>query len=322
MKLSQILGRAALISLVCATSYSQIGLLPRPPASPEYVLQPGDQLSIHVIDMEEIPDKSIRIDSAGFVDIPLAGRFSASGLTVEQFKTSLANRLSRYISTPQITAALTEDQSRPVSVVGSVNAAGIHNLSGPKRLIDVISLAGGVKPDAGSRVIVTREQKWGKIPVPGAAVNPSTGSSTATLPLDDLLASKDPAQNIWIEPNDIISIPHADIVYVVGNVKKAGGFQLSTHPSISVVQALSLAEGLDRDAAPRRAKIFREAPGGDGRPAEIPIDISGIFDGKTPDVALRGNDILFIPNSAVKSGSRRAVEAILQAATGAAIYRF
>lgn len=321
MTLRRIICRAVLFSL-CVGLYAQTGLIARPPVAPEYVLQPGDQLSLHVIDVEEITDKPIRLDSTGFVDIPLAGRFAASGLTVEQFKTVLASRLSRYISAPQITASLTEDQSRPVSVVGSVNAPGIHNLSGPKRLVDVISLAGGVKPDAGARVIVTREQKWGAIPLPGVNVDPPTGSSSVTLPLEDLMSLRNPSQNIWIEPNDVISIPHAEIVYVVGNVKKAGGFQLSTHPTISVVQALSLAEGLDRDAAPGRAKILRETPGGDGRPAEIPVDIRSIFDGKTPDIALRGNDILFVPNSTAKSASRRTVEAILQAATGAAIYRF
>lgn len=304
---------------ICALC--QTGLIPRPAAAPEYVLQPGDQISIHVIDIDEIPDRPVRLDSAGFVDIPLAGRFQAAGLTVEQFKAALGSRLTKYISEPKITATLTEDRSRPVSVVGAVNTPGIHNLSGPKRLIDVISLAGGLKSDAGSRVIVTREQKWGKIPLPNTTTDLPTGVTTATLSVDDLMALKDPSQNIWMEPNDIVSIPTAEIVYVVGNVKKAGGFQLSTHPSISVVQALSLAEGMDRDAAPRRAKILREMPGHDGKPVEIPVDLKDIFDGKSPDMALRGNDILFVPNSGVKSASRSA-ESILQAATGAAIYRF
>ncbi len=153
-------------------------------------------------------------------------------------------------------------------------------------------------------------------------MDPATGSSTASVPLDDVLASKLPSDNILILPNDIISIPKAEVVYVVGDVKKAGGFQLSSHPTITLLQALSLAEGLDRDAAPQRAKILRQAPGGDGKTAEIPVDIKQIFDGKAPDVPLRGNDILFVPNSAAKSGSRRAAEAILQAATGVAIYRF
>jgi polysaccharide export outer membrane protein len=140
--------------------------------------------------------------------------------------------------------------------------------------------------------------------------------------LDDLLSSKSPVDNILILPNDIISIPRAEIVYVVGDVRKAGGFQLSSHPTISLLQALSLAEGMDRDAAPQKSKILRQAPGGDGKAVEIPVDITQIFAGKAPDIPLQGNDVLFVPNSAAKSGSRRAVDAILQAATGLAIYRF
>ena len=319
--LLRLISRAALF-LVCVNAVSQTGLISRPPAAPDYVLQPGDQLSVHVIDIDEIPERPIRLDSSGFVDVPLAGRFRAGGLTVEQFKAALASRLTKYISAPQITAALTEDRSRPVSVVGAVNTPGIQNLAGPKRLIDVISLAGGLKPDAGSRVLVTREQKWGRIPLPDVVLDPPSGASIATLSIEDLMALKDPSENIWMEPNDIVSIPAGEVVYVVGNVKKAGGFQLSTHASISIIQALSLAEGMDKDAAPRRAKILRETPGHDGNPVEIPVDIKSIFDGKSPDLALRGNDILFVPNSAAKSGSRRGIEAILQAATGAAIYRF
>ncbi len=52
------------------------------------------------------------------------------------------------------------------------------------------------------------------------------------------------------------------------------------------------------------------------------MNISLVLAGKAPDVALQGNDILYVPNNGVKSGSRRAVEAIIQAATGVAIYRF
>lgn len=153
-------------------------------------------------------------------------------------------------------------------------------------------------------------------------MDPVTGSSTASVSLDDLLSSKLPSDNILILPNDIISIPKAEIVYVVGNVRKPGGFQLSSHPTITLLQALSLAEGLDKDAAPQRARILRQASGGDGKAVEIPVDIAQIFGGKAPDVSLQGNDVLFVPSSAAKSGSRRAVEAILQAATGVAIYRF
>jgi polysaccharide export outer membrane protein len=301
---------------------SQGGLVARPPAVPDYVLGAGDQVVLHVIDMDEVSDKPIRIDPNGFVDIPLAGRFRASGMTLEQFKSDLATRLSKYITNPQISVGLTDDQSRSVSIIGSVNAPGVHQLPGPERLIEVLSLAGGMKADAGSRVILTREQKWGKIPLPDMSVDLATGCSTASVSLDDLLDSKNPVDNVLILPDDIISIPKAEIVYVMGNVHKAGGFQLSSHPTISLLQAVSLAEGIDKDAAPQRAKILRQASGGDGKAIEIPVDITQIFTGKAPDIPLQGNDVLYIPNSATKSSSRRAIEAILQAATGMAIYHF
>jgi polysaccharide biosynthesis/export protein len=311
-----------MLCMMPSLAHSQSVLVARPPAAPEYVLGAGDQISIHVIDMAEVSDKPVRIDPNGYVDIPLAGRFRASGMTLEQFKSEVATRLSKYITSPQISANLTDDESRTVSVIGSVYTSGVHQLPGPKRLIEVLSLAGGVKGEAGSKVIVTREQKWGTIPLAGAAVDPVTGYSTASVSLDDLLASKNPVDNILILPNDIISIPKAEVVYVMGNVRKAGGFQLSSHPTISLLQALSLAEGMDRDAAPQKAKILRQAPGGDGKAVEIPVDITRIFSGKASDIPLQGNDVLFIPNSATKSGSRRAIDAIIQAATGLAIYRF
>ncbi|MEG9436505.1 polysaccharide biosynthesis/export family protein [Edaphobacter sp. HDX4] len=287
----------------------------------EYVLGDGDQFVINVQDLEELSSKPVRIDPSGYIDLPLAGPIEATGLTISQLKTTLASKLSKYISSPQISISLTEYSSRPVSIVGSVNAPGVHQLQGPKRLIDVILLAGGTKSDAGSRVIVTREKRWGALPLPHAAVDKVTGISTASLSLEDLMASKNPSDNILISPGDIISIPKAEVVYVLGNVKKAGGFQLSSHTSITLLQALSLAEGLGRDSAEGKSKIIRPAPGGDGNPREIPVDIKAILAGKAPDEPLFANDILFVPNSGLKSASHRAMD-ILQVASGAAIYRF
>lgn len=300
---------------------AQSSLSRRPAPAPEYVLGAGDQIVLHVSDMEEISDKPIRIDPNGFVDLPMAGRMQASGLTIEQFKANLSTKLAKYIDSPQISLNLTDNQSRPVSIVGSVNSPGVHQLQGPKRLIEVISLAGGVRADAGPRVILTRENKWGPLPLSGAKDDLTAGVTTASVSLDDLMASRNPSDNIEVQPNDVISIPKADLVYVVGNVKKSGGFQLSSHANITLLQAVSLAEGLDHNAAANRARILRPAPGGDGKTIEIPVDIKAIFAGKAPDVQLYGNDILFVPNSALKS-SERITEGILLAATGAAIYRF
>ncbi len=305
------------------------GILAQEPAHPvaqvssaeqDYVLGPGDQIVLHVVDMDEIGDKPLRIDPNGFIDLPLAGRVQASGMTVEQLKDSLAVKLSKYISSPHISINLTDDQSRPVSILGAVNTPGVHQLQGPKRLIEVISLAGGLRQDAGSKVILTRQVKWGPLPLPGAKTDTTEGFSTATLSLDSLLASTHPAENIPVLPNDVISIPKADLVYVVGDVKKSGGFQMSSHSSMSVLQALSLSEGLGPSAAPKSARIMRPTDKDASKMEEIPIDIQKIFAGKAPDVALYANDVLFVPNSLAKTSARRVAEAILQTASGVAVY--
>ena len=289
-------------------------------AAAQYVLGPGDEILLHVVDMEEMPDKPIRIDPSGYIDLPLAGRVEASGLTVEELKAALAGKLARYISSPRITINLTDDESRPVSVIGAVNSPGVHQLQGPKRLIEVISLAGGVRQDAGSRVILTRQSKWGTLPLPGVKTDATDGFSTATLSLDSLLAATTPSENIVILPNDVISIPKADLVYVVGDVKKSGGFQLSSHNTMSVLQALSLSEGFGPSAAPKDAKIMRPTEKDATKMAEIPVDIQKIFAGKAPDVPLYANDVLFVPNSLAKTSARRIAEAVLQTASGVAIY--
>jgi polysaccharide export outer membrane protein len=324
MYLSKLIRRSFCLSMLSASllALGQATLIPRHTAEDEYLLGDGDQFVLNVQDLDELSGKSIRVDPSGYIDLPLAGRIEASGLSIDQLKTQLKLKLSKYIDSPEISISLTEYSSRPVSIVGSVNAPGVHQLQGPKRLIDVISLAGGVKGDAGSKVIVTREKKWGVLPLQHAVVDPETGVSRASVSLDELMASNNPSNNILMCPGDIVSIPKAEVVYVVGDVKKAGGFQLSSHESISLLQALTLAEGLDRDNAANRAKIIRPAPGGDGKPREIPVDINAIFAGKAPDQPLYGNDILYVPNSAAKANSRRVIDAILQGAVGASIYRF
>lgn len=269
--------------------------------------------------MDEIPDKPVRIDPDGGLDLPLVGRIEAAGLTIAEFREHLSKKLAKYINDPQVSVNLVVNRSRPVSVVGEVNSPGLHQLAGPTTLIQVISLAGGTKADAGSKVIVTREIERGPLPLRGAITDGSGKFTTATLSLDNLMASKNPADNIQIQPDDVVSIPKGDIVYVVGDVRRAGGFPLASHETMSLLQALSLAEGFGPDPGAQSSKILRSVAGS-STPREIPVDVKKIFAGKAEDVPLYAGDILFIPTSAARSGSRRAVEAILQVATGMAIY--
>lgn len=287
-------------------------------ASAPYILGAGDQITIRAIDAEEISDKPFTIDSSGSVNLPLVGRLQASGLTVEQFETALTARLHEYIWNPHPTVTVTDFHSQPVSVIGAVNTPGVVQLHGEKTLIEMLSLAGGLRTDAGSRVTIQRESERPPILLPGAKLDATGRYMVAEVNLRSIMDNTHPEENIAIQPHDVISVPRADMVFVVGEVHKSGGFTLNERSTISVLQALSLAEGILPTAAPASARILRGA--GDGR-QEIPVDVRRILTGKNADLALRADDILFIPTSMPKKAAIRGLEAAIQMGTGLAIWR-
>jgi polysaccharide export outer membrane protein len=210
---------------------------------------------------------------------------------------------------------IAEFHSQPISVLGAVNYPGVHQLRGSKNLFEVISLAGGLGPDAGDTIKITRKLQWGAIPLPNAQNDPSGQFSIASVNTKKIIAATDPTANIPILPDDIVSVPKCGVVYAVGFVKTPGGFLLGENDSLSALQVVSLAEGLQRTAAADKAKILRVVPGNPNR-IEIPVNVKKLMAGKTPDVPLQADDILFVPSSDAKSAGYRTMDAIVSAASG------
>lgn len=285
-----------------------------------YAIGPEDQISIQVFDFEEIPEKTVRVDHDGFVDLPLIGRIQVGGMSIGELQADLTGRLRKYIRDPRVSVNIVQYHSHPVSVLGAVNTPGTHQLQGPRRLMEILSLAGGLRQDAGVSVRITRQLKWGTLDVAGAQ-NDATGQfSVAEIPIASLLSAKNPAENIFVRPNDVIAVSVAEIVYVMGEVRKPGGFTLREKETISLLQALSLAEGLERTAAPKSARILRAGPTGVAR-IEIPVNISKILEGRAPDVPLQPNDILLVPVNVARGVLMKTAETALQIGTGVVIWR-
>jgi polysaccharide export outer membrane protein len=181
-------------------------------------------------------------------------------------------------------------------------------------------MAEGLRQDAGFSAKVTRRLEYGEIPLPSAQPDASERFSVADVDLEALLAGKNPQQNIVMMPNDVVSIPRAHMVYVIGAVERAGGFALAEQSNISALQALALAGGLVQTAAPTRAKILRQAESESGR-VEVALNLKDILSGKEPDVPLGGDDILFVPQSGAKQVGVAVGRALLQAGTSIAIWR-
>lgn len=286
-----------------------------------YLLGPDDQLEISGPELTDSEGaKHVRIDSDGDLQAPLVGRMHVAGLTVQQAEEALDKALSTYIREPQAVLNIAEVRSQPVSILGAVNTPGVHQVQGHKTLMEMLASAGGIRPDAGYSVRITRQLEWGCIPLPGAKLDPSNQFSVAEVNLKEIMEAKDPTENIQIFPHDVISVPKAEMVYVIGDVKRSGGFVLGERQSMSVLQVLSLAEGLSGTADAKHAKILRLNRDKDQR-EELPVDVKALLKGKKQDVALHGDDILFIPGSTGKKAALRAVEAAVQTGTGLAIWR-
>jgi len=285
-----------------------------------YTLGPDDQITIQALEAEEISGKPIRIASNGYINFPMVGRLRAAGLTVEQLEVELASRLKEYIKEPQVSVSLTETRSQPISVIGAVTTPGVHQLQGRKTLVEILSMAGGLRPDAGYNVKITRRREWGRIPLPGATDDPSGQFSQAEVRLRDIMQAKSPGENIQIMPNDVISVPRAEMVYVIGEVGKSGGIVLGDQQTMSVLQAMSIAGGLGKTAKSKEAKILRVNPGVPKR-TEVAVNLKDMLAGKMDDVSMQAEDILFVPNSAGKTLALRTLETVIGTGMTAVIYR-
>lgn len=291
------------------------------PVAPGYVLGPGDQISIHVVNCDEINDKPIPIDLSGQIHLPLIGDLQVAGKTIHELELGITDRLKKYVLQPDVSVSVTEFRSQPVSVLGAVRTPGVQQVQGRKTVLEMLSLAGGLDPvNAGSTVKITRQLQWGRIPLPNATDDPTKQFSVAQINLKSLIDAKHPEENIEVKPNDVISVPHADTVYVLGEVQKAGGYVLTDSEEMTVLQALSMAGGLNQMAKAREARILRRQPGSVAR-AEIPVDLSKILAGRSSDVRLEPEDILFVPNNIPKRAALRAIETGVNIGTGVAIFR-
>jgi polysaccharide biosynthesis/export protein len=294
---------------------------PAPPATVRsaFVLGADDVITIHATNAPDLSDKPFRIDLAGEIKLPMVGRIRAANLTLEELEAEIAKRLKVYLEDPEVTVTVTEFHSQPVSIMGAVGTPGIHQLEGRKTLIEVLAEAGGLRSDAGATIKITRRLEYGMIPAPNAIEDPAHQFSIAEIDLRSLMQSANPALNILICPHDILSVPHADLIYVIGEVNKAGPVTLTDGQPISVLQAVSSAGGTLRTAAVHNTRILREVPGQTKR-TEVHVDVGKMLVGKSDDVPLLAGDILVVPGSTGKHAALRTLEAAVQAGTLVATY--
>jgi|SRR5579864_6982 len=279
----------------------------RPPAElppdsirPNYILGPNDQFLIRAPGVDEINERPFRIDAEGFVNLPLIGRLRAGGLSVQQLEAELVKRLTEYFVNPQVIVTMSQFRSEPVFFVGQFKNPGIFALQGRRTLVEMLSSMGGLQPNAARHIKITRRAEYGTIPLPNAVDDPEKKISTVEISMGSLRENVNPAEDIVLQPYDVVSVERAELVYINGEVGKVGGIELGERESVSIAQALTMAGGFGRDASRGKVRILRPILNTDRR-AAIDVDVNRILQGKENDVPLLPNDVLYVPRSYTRS---------------------
>ena len=285
-----------------------------------YVLGPEDTITVRVFAADDIPDRPAQLDNDGMVTLPMIGTVHAAGQTIAQLQVSLTAAYKKYFKDPQVTVQVNDFRSQPVSVAGNVGLPGVVQLRGNRNLMEVIGQAGGLRADAGDSVLVTRNLSEGPIPVSGAFTDPTGKYSVAHINIRNVMNGKNPEGNIQIKPHDVITVPRARMIYVLGNVNRPGGYVMTENETVSMTQALALAGGWSATAALSGTRILRASTTGPDR-EQIPANIKKIMENKQHDLVMQPDDILYVPNSFGKQVTARGLEAAIGLGTGIAVYR-
>jgi polysaccharide export outer membrane protein len=328
----------------------------RTPQPTDYVIGPGDLVNVQVFDVPEM-SRELRVSQTGTIGMPLVPvRLQVAGLTEIQTERKITEVLEAngLISHPEVSVTVREKKSRPITIVGAVAHPQVYEADRQVTLIDVLAQAGGITPDASDHVIVTRPER-DQLPdasqsqtdafansapalnapsdaTPGSAAKPAAASAaeppqippplvnTITVNLGQILEAGDMANNVVILPGDVVTVPHAGIVYVLGAVSKPGGYTVTNdRAQLSTLKVLSLAGGLDKTAKSDHAVIVRKDA--TGQQQQVDVDLKKIMKLESEDVQLRPSDILYIPRSTAKQAAIRAAEIVTAVGTGVLIYR-
>ena len=265
----------------------------------DYVIGSGDLLGVDVFDVPEL-SRDVRVNETGYISLPLMpSKIRASGLSPFQLQDKLAELLQTngLVSTPQVTVSVKEQHSQPITVIGAVKSPMVIQAMRKTTLLQALSQAGGIGDFAGTTVIVTRPAvdvtETGE---PDAASTPSV-PETFTINLADVLESADSRFNIPLVGGDVVSVPRAGIIYVVGAVNHPGGFLMQNDfDHMTMLKMLSLAGGTTSTARSKNSVILRKNLA-TGTRDQVRVDLNKVMHLKSEDVVLQSNDILFVPDS-------------------------
>jgi polysaccharide export outer membrane protein len=277
-----------------------------PPAPPSLPISYGDLIQITVFDSPELSG-SFRVNAKGEVVLPVGGAVLVKGLTAADAGTAIAAQLKQagIVLEPHVTVLIIEYQTQGVTVTGEVKSPGVYPLLAARTVMDMIAMAGGLNENAGKVATIFHRDHPGDVREVTLNVGVQTPESAT-------------AGSLEVQPGDTISVSRSGVIYVLGDVGRPGGFLVEHNDRLSLLQALSLAQGANQTAKLSDARLMRKTESGR---VEIDLDLKKILKGDGSDLLMADGDILYVPVSNKKIYSLRALEAMIGIGTQVTVYR-
>lgn len=250
-----------------------------PPAR-EIRLAEGDVLVVHLYGMADyLP--TARVAQDGTIQLPLIGVLQVKGITVHALELLIAQRLSDagMYRNPQVSVQITESPNQTVTVIGE--AHGVIPVGSGKRLLDVLSAAGGLPSTASHIVTINRPGVAAPIVV-DLGTNPAQ-SNRADVPIFAL---------------DTVVVSRVGVVYALGAFKTQLAVPLVQDSPLTLMQLATLAGGVGYEGKYKDLRIIRTV--GVTRTV-VKINVKKVIDGKLPDPVLQADDIVFLPTDSMKA---------------------
>jgi len=262
-----------------------------------YRIGPGDVLDIRYFNRPTLSREAVRVEGNGMIRMPLIDtEIQAACKTEGELAREIAEKYKKFYRNPQVDVFVKEYHSKPVAIIGAVNEQSRFELQRRIRLLELLTYAKGPSDKAGQTINIVHS--------PPSLICQNDGppddeaiTAFVSYNLADTLQG-DPKANPYIEPGDIITLPVANQVYVVGNVYTP--LTIPLREPITLSRAVAMAGGVKQDTKKDKVRIIRPQPGSTTS-KEIVVDLTAIEKKQTEDIALLPNDIIDVPLSGTKT---------------------
>ena len=266
-------------------------------ADDRYRIGPGDVLDIRILNRPNLSREAVRVEGSGMIRMPLIEtEIQAACKTEGELASEIRERYTKFYRNPQVDVFIKEYHSKQVAIIGAVNEQSRFELQRRIRLLDLLTYAKGPSAKAGQTINIVHSPP--SLVCQKTDAEASEGlTAFSSYKLSDTLQGN-PSANPYIEAGDVITLPEANQIYVVGNV-----FTPLTIPlkePITLSRAVAMAGGVKQDSKKDKVRIVRQEPG-TATSKEIVVDLTAIEKKRAEDIALLPNDIIDVPTSGSKS---------------------